>query len=98
MEQARIIDRLSALRPRLRAEGVMHVAIFGSRARGDFRPESDIDLLLDVDPDSRFSILNLVGVEQIVREATGLQVNAFMRRSLDKDFQNSVRKDLVEVF
>ena len=55
-------------------------------------------LLLDVDPASRFSILNLVGVEHIVEKATGLRANAFMRRSLDDGFRNSIKNDLIEVF
>jgi uncharacterized protein len=68
------------------------------RARGDFRPGSDMDKLLDVSPQSRFSILNLVGVEGIIAKATGMKSNAVMRRSLDEGFKASVANDFVEVF
>ena len=98
MQRDAIIERLMTLRPHLLAEGVTHVALFGSRARGDYSEQSDLDLLLDVDPSSRFSILNLVGVEQIVETATGIPANAFMRRSLDDSFRNSIKDDVVEVF
>ncbi|WP_394892867.1 nucleotidyltransferase domain-containing protein [Mesorhizobium sp. AaZ16] len=86
------------IRPDLTAEGVTHVALFGSRARGDHSERSDLDLLLDVDPASRFSILNLVGVERIVEKATGIRANAFMSRSLDDGFRDSIKHDLIEVF
>lgn len=86
------------MRPELEAEGIRHMALFGSRARGDHKPQSDIDLLLDVEPGSRFSILNLVGVEHIVEKATGLPTNALMRRNLDQKFRSTVGKDVIEVF
>jgi predicted nucleotidyltransferase len=98
MDKDLLIRRLVSLKPELSAEGVSHLALFGSRARGDYSAESDIDLLLEVDPSSRFSILNLVGVEQIVERETGIPANVFMRRSLDREFQTSIKNDVVEVF
>lgn len=98
MQRDAIVQKLKTLRPDLSAEGVTHVALFGSRARGDYSEKSDLDLLLEVDPASRFSILNLVGVERIIEQALGIQTNAFMRRSLDDGFRDSVKNDVIEIF
>ena len=98
MHRAEIIAKLESLRARLEQEGVEHLAIFGSRARGDNSETSDLDLLIDAAPMSRFSILNLVGVEHVVADSTGLPANAFMRRSLDASFKNSIASDIVEIF
>jgi predicted nucleotidyltransferase len=98
MKREAIIDKIRSVRPVLEAEGVRHVAFFGSRARGDFRESSDLDLLLDVDPKARFSILGLVRVERIAGEATGVTANAFMRRSLEPDFMATIKHDIIEVF
>jgi uncharacterized protein len=98
MNRTQITQKIVSARQALESEGVLHVALFGSRARGDFRSDSDVDILLDVAPQSRFSILNLVGVEEIITKATGLKSNAVMRRSLDEGFKSSVAKDVVEVF
>lgn len=98
MNKDLLIRRLVSLKPELNAEGVSHLALFGSRARGDHSSQSDIDLLLEVEPASRFSILNLVGVEQIVEREIGMTANAFMRRSLDREFKASIGDDVIEVF
>lgn len=93
-----IIDRLKASKDALRAKGVEHLAVFGSRARGDGCAASDLDLLLDVPHGSRFSLLDLIGVEHLVSDLTGLSANAFMQRSIDTAFQAEVRADQVEIF
>jgi uncharacterized protein len=82
----------------LRAEGVTKLAIFGSRVRGDNRPDSDIDVLVEVEPDASFSLLNLIGVEHIIGDATGLPAQATMRRSIPPRFAERIADDIVEVF
>jgi|SRR5581483_11241286 predicted nucleotidyltransferase len=82
----------------IKAEGVSKLAIFGSRSRGDNRPDSDLDILIDVEPDASFSILNLIGVEHIIQDATGLQTQATMRRSMQPRFAQRIADDLLEVF
>ena len=67
-------------------------------ARGAHESAVDLDLLIDAAPKSRFSIINLVGVEHIVADSTGLPANAFMRRSLDAPFRKSISSDVIEIF
>jgi predicted nucleotidyltransferase len=99
MGREAIVAELRNLRPRLNAEGVTHICpIRPTCARKPQRAKRDIDILLNVDPVSRFSILNLVGVESIVAEATGIPANVFMRRSLDEGFRDSIKGDLIEIF
>jgi uncharacterized protein len=82
----------------LKAEGVTKLAIFGSRVRGDNRPDSDLDVLVEVAPDASFSLLNLIGVQHIIGDATGLQAQATMRRSIPPRFAERIADDIVEVF
>lgn len=98
MERDQLKETIETLRPGLEAEGVRHIALFGSRARGTNRPDSDIDILVEVLEDTPFSILNLIGVEHLVGDATGLAANAVMRRSLTPDMKAEVSKDAVEIF
>ena len=82
----------------LKAEGVTKLAIFGSRVRGDNRPDSDIDVLVEVEPDASFSLLNLIGVQHIIGDATGLPAQATMRRSIPPRFAERIANDIVQVF
>ena len=98
MTRDEIIARLRASADAIKAEGVTKLAIFGSRARDDARPDSDIDVLVEVAPDSKFSLLNLIGVEHIIKDVTGLPAQATMRRSLDPRMAERIADDIVEVF
>jgi uncharacterized protein len=98
MTREEIIAAIRKNADAIKAEGVTKLAIFGSRVRGDNRADSDIDVLIEVEPDASFSLLNLIGVEHIIEDATGLPAQASMRRSIPDRFAQRIADDLVEVF
>lgn len=98
MRRAEIIARIKALQPAIRAEGVEHLAIFGSRARGDAGDDSDLDILIDLTPGQRFSLLNLSGVGLMIEDATGIPAQLVLARSADTNFKDRIADDLVPVF
>ena len=54
----RIIATLRGHEPELRAAGEARLSVFGSMARGESRPDSDIDLLAGFDASRRLSLLD----------------------------------------
>ena len=98
MDLREIEARIRGLRPKLAAEGVTHVAMFGSRSRGDHKPDSDLDVLIEVEEGRPFSLLNLIGVQHVIGDEIGLDVNAVMRRSLDPRFRREIEADIRDIF
>lgn len=102
MTRDEIIARLRETAPSLRAEGVARLAIFGSRARGDAREDSDLDVLIDIDPAADLHGLDLIGVladtERTIEAATGISTHAELRRSVEPQFATRIADDVIEVF
>ncbi|RXF74367.1 nucleotidyltransferase family protein [Hansschlegelia zhihuaiae] len=98
MSREDLLQSLLDLEPSLRAEGVTHMALFGSRARRDNRPDSDIDVAIDVEPNARFSLLDLIGVVHCIEDKTALSADVFMRRSLSEGLRKTLSRDAIEVF
>lgn len=72
---------------------------FSARARGDNRPDSDVDLVLDIDTSRKFSLLNAIGVEHFVEDNIGLQTGVVvLDRFTDEQFVASLTRDSIAVF
>jgi predicted nucleotidyltransferase len=96
MTRDQIIAAIRENAEAIKGKGVSKLAILGSRAGENYH--SDIDILVEVEPDTAFSLLNLIDVEHIIEDATGLQTQATVRRSMDPRFAPHSADDMVEIF
>ena len=76
----------------LRAHGAEYVAVFGSFARGQDRPGSDIDILVRFNND--ISLLDHIGIAQELEDALLQKVDLITERGLSPDVVPYVKKDL----
>ena len=65
-ERERVLALLRAHADEFRRRGVTRLALFGSTARGEAGPESDVDLLIEVDPAVKFTLVELASLERFV--------------------------------
>ncbi|EME68964.1 nucleotidyltransferase [Paramagnetospirillum caucaseum] len=81
-----------------RGKGITRLAVFGSIARGDARSDSDVDLVIDVDPEAKFSLLTLCGVQNGASDLLGREVDLVMRRSVKPGILPAIERDEADVF
>jgi predicted nucleotidyltransferase len=99
LSREQLVAELRALRPEFEREGVAHMSLFGSRARGDNRPDSDVDILVEVSAGRRFG-LEAVGVFNLIANRIGLPASIVTSTGLSNApaFGDRVRRDEVAVF
>ena len=97
MNKSELIEKIRALSGSIRERGVTSLAIFGSRARGDHRAESDLDIVVDFVPGSGFSLIQLCAVERIIEEQIGIPVQATTRSSMSPGFLRAIEHDAIQV-
>jgi uncharacterized protein len=93
-----IIGKLRELAPALKAEGVTKLFLFGSRARGDARPDSDLDVLVDATERDESPPFDLFKASHLIEDATGLQIQISVRKLLKPRIAERIADDLIEVF
>jgi len=73
--------------------GARNVRVFGSVARGDDRPDSDVDFLVDMEPGR--SLLDMGGLLMDLREMLGRNVDVVTERGLKTRIRNRVLEEAI---
>jgi predicted nucleotidyltransferase len=92
-----LVAGLQAHASEIRRQGIVSLAIFGSRARGDERPDSDLDVLIAHDPQRPFTLYDLVRTERLLEDLTGLHVHVSTRDGFPPHQLGRVLKEAVSV-
>ena len=76
--------------------GIKQLAVFGSALRDDFGPESDVDLLVEFEPDRIPGLLGLAGMEIELSELLGREVDLLTREEVEGSRNYIRRKSILE--
>jgi predicted nucleotidyltransferase len=84
--------------PAIRSLGATALYIYGSRARGDAQPGSDLDAYVEYSPASKFSLIELAGIKLLMEEMLGLDVDITTRDSLHPMLKADIEAEAIRVF
>jgi uncharacterized protein len=98
MNRKAILQRLKAMEPQLRKQGVCGLSLFGSLARGESSDDSDVDLLFEISPNSWFSLFDQAHISRQLSEALNTKVDFILRRTLHPMLCPRVEAEQITVF
>ena len=94
-------DAVAALKGQadaVKALGATGLYMFGSTARDNAASQSDLDLFIEYDRDSHFSLVELVGIKQLLERSLGVPVDLSTRDSLDPLLRDRIEASAERVF
>ena len=81
----------------LRARGVRRAALFGSVARGENRPDSDIDIMIEIEPEADIGVFEYAEIKEYIASLFDGPVDVVSRDNL-KPFIRPAAADAVYAF
>jgi uncharacterized protein len=98
IDREEIIATLRAHQAELRRRGVRHAALFGSIARAESKRTSDIDILIELDPQALVGLFEYVAITQYLADLFPVCVDIANRSSLKPLVRPSVERDALYAF
>lgn len=98
MNRDAVIAALRAHERELRAAGIERLSLFGSTARGEAHPGSDVDLLVAFDDTRPLSLLDVIRIENQIADMLGEIVDLVEEGALKPHVRESVDREAVRAF
>jgi predicted nucleotidyltransferase len=98
MDRREIIARLLENEAALHKRGVRHAALFGSCARGEQRPDSDVDITIEVDPAARIGVYEYVAIKDYIATLFDTRVDVVRRDRLRPFVRPAAVEDAIYAF
>jgi uncharacterized protein len=97
-ERERVLRILRAEEPRLRVRGIRHLSLFGSLARGDAAPESDVDLLIETDPQGHLSLFDVVELQEQLEALLGRPTHFAFSSAMRPWLRDDILKEAISIW
>jgi uncharacterized protein len=96
MQRERVLSILNAHRAEIQNLGVKSLEIFGSVARDEARPDSDVDFLVEFSIEA--SLFDLFRVRHYLKDLLKCEVDLGTKDALREHLREPILKDLIRVF
>ena len=98
MNSSEALETLRRSEQALRGRGVKHAALFGSVARGDNRSGSDIDIMVEIDPDACITVFDYVDIKEYIAGLFDQPVDVVNRDGLKSHVRTVATADAIYAF
>ena len=98
MTRDEVLATLRANEVTLRAQGVLRTAVFGSVARGEAQADSDVDILVELDPARPIDIYGYVAIKQLIAAMLPGRVDVVDAAALTQGVARGARRDAAYAF
>jgi predicted nucleotidyltransferase len=98
MDRSTVVAKLRSFELELKTAGITRLSLFGSVARGDSSPESDVDLMAEFDPHKQFSLLDMVRLENRLADIVGAPVDLTPARAMKDGIRERAAREAVLAF
>lgn len=98
MDRQTALDRLRAREGELRAMGVMGLSLFGSVARGEAGPGSDVDVAVTLDYARGIDLFDFIVMQDRIGDVLGVRADLVTEPARKPAFRAEIERDRVHVF
>ncbi|MEJ0013425.1 MAG: nucleotidyltransferase domain-containing protein [Bauldia sp.] len=98
MNRDTAIAKLKENADAVRALGATALYLYGSTARDEATADSDVDVFIEYDEGKRFSLLDLVGIQQELEERLATKVDVSIRKGIRPEFRKFAESDAIRIF
>jgi predicted nucleotidyltransferase len=96
--KAETLDKLRSNASAIRAFGSTSLYVFGSAARDELSPDSDVDLFIDYRQDGSFTFVEWARLEEYLETLLGRNVDLLTRASLHPRLKTNSERNALQVF
>jgi uncharacterized protein len=98
MDKQQALEILVQHREALRARGVRRAALFGSVVRGEAGPDSDVDIMIELDPEATIGVFEYVGLREYISGLFDGRADVVNREGLKPHIRGPATSDAVYAF
>jgi predicted nucleotidyltransferase len=98
MRRNEVLSKLKSAEPAIRALGASALYLYGSHARDEARPDSDVDVFIDKDPARRFGFDEFMAIYFKLQETLGTEIGYTTREGLVEFYRPDIEREAIRVF
>ena len=98
MNSSEALETLRRSEHDLRARGVRRAAVFGSVARGESGPDSDVDIMVEINPEAHFTVFDYAGLKDYIASLFDGPVDVVNRDGLKPYVRPTATVDAIYAF